>query len=195
MESDEQLLMNSNSGRFLAWKHLWRIVLGGLALLSLEGYFYIRADIIRYLVNPASFFRILLGFVFVNLIVTLFIIFISPWREPKSLKTAILALDSCSLPFLPLVIVIFSLIDQTLVTDNVISIMLIFIPSLTVLSLILSIIGLTWALDADRKGNLLNPRAGEAVKLSMMALVASIVIMVPQFCFVAYGWALGAWVL
>jgi hypothetical protein len=187
--------MNSNSGRFLAWKYLWRIVLGGLAFLSLEGYFFIRVDFIRYLVNPASFFQFLLGLVFINLIVAWFIIFISPWREPKSLKAAILALDSCSLPFLPLAIIIYSLIDPTSISDNVISIMLIFIPSLTVLSLILSIIGLAWGLDADRKGNLLNPRAGEAVKLSRIALVASVVIMIPQFCFVFYGWALGAWAL
>lgn len=163
MESSKQPITSSNQGRYQVWKYLWRVILGGLVLLSFEsliGTF----DPQNIYYSNINFIFIFLGYLGINLLVSRIVIGLDAWREIKSLKTATLALGSFILSVL------------IAISSNIFPLYLIIPCSLN--SLILSIIGLVLGNTDKRKGNLPNTKAGVLIKLNMIALVGSIVIMV-----------------
>jgi hypothetical protein len=212
MESEKQPETNSDPSHYPVWKYLWRIVLGELVLLSLELYFFIRSHIFNPIVLQnldqiiIFFIWCLFGFLFLNLLIAMFVISLPAWQERKSLKTAILALGSCLLAYLPFFLALLAFLTIFIIGQLIPSSMAdhssapsntstsfnwplaIFILQfmLLVLSMILSGIGLVWGLADDRKGNLLNIRAGVAAKFSRDALVLSVLLMIPTCCLVGF---------
>lgn len=171
----------SHPSGYPVWKYLWRIILGGLMLFSIE-YFVFRHYIYGIYLgsmnsgNINSYYWMLAGILVVNLLVEMFIIFFPAWQEPKSLKSATLALGSCLLA-IPLTIFSFHNFDNSLLT-------LLF--PLSFHSLILSVIGVIWSYSEIRKGNLLNPKAKVANNLSWIALVVSFLCLIPVVCLLSF---------
>jgi hypothetical protein len=195
MESDKQSLSKSDTGPYSVLKYLFRIVFVGLVLLSLEVYFFIRADIIRYAETIYFFIWCLVGFLFVNMLVAMFVVWLPSWHEPKSLKIATLGLGSCLLAFLLFILTLTTILtDESLFPHNIhlhipyklfsFDPVVLQIP-LLFLSLLLSVIGLVWGNADTQKRNLFDPIAGEVIKLSGIALVASFILMVPACCLLA----------
>jgi hypothetical protein len=201
MESDNQPVTNSDISHFSVWnylKYIWPIVVGGLGLLSLESFFisfFIIAGIIQYSETDAlSWF---FGFLAVNIMVAGFVVWLPVWKEPESFKTATLGCGSSLLDLLAaftIPILIISSIPSRPNNPNLIphshtsdwqSAILYLLFSFFVLSSIICVISLLWGLEDDRTGNRLNPRAGEAVKLSRIALVSSFVIEILACCLFA----------
>jgi len=192
MESEKQAETKASPRRYPIWKYLWRIVLGELVLLSLE-YFFIKPPTSESWPNNTIY--ICLGFLFINLLVALIIVFIPAWEGPKSLKIVTLALGSCLLPLLPWVLQIYYFLNlkypainfygpgdiHIIRVGNLIWLLII----LSILPLVLSIIGLIWVNEENRRGNLLNPKAGEATSLCQIALAVSLIIIISQCCMFA----------
>jgi hypothetical protein len=195
MESNEQSITNSDPRHYPVWKYIWNIIAGGLLLLLfeylfLEYFYYIPRTMEYWDWQLTDFSFINIGFIVVNILVAVSIIFIPAWSETKSLKTVTLALGSCflSILLLPLPIYISTKFNRqppgnypindvyAVIVPEIAQLILI----LSCLSLILSVIGLVWIKIDYRKGNLLDPKAGDAKRLSQLALVASVLNIISQ---------------
>lgn len=177
MESDKQSLFNINPSHYSFWKYLLCFWVGEVALITIE-YFIVGNDIHNILdVSKYNLLIWWLGFLVANLVVAMIVIFIPTWHELRFLKTALLALSCCLS-----VILLFAILYFFKISNEVV-IFLLF--PLSDLSLILSILGLVWAKEYDKKGKPFNPKLDNAIKISVIGLGLSLLSMYPQFIFLS----------